>query len=59
MYVIYGSQASLFTRKLEAAAIFYGLPVELKSKRAQQNIGKLKAAPAPIKYRCCRRRKTG
>ncbi len=43
MYVIYGSQASLFTRKLEAAAIFYGLPVELKSKRAQQNIGEIES----------------
>ena len=38
MYVIYGGQASLFTRKLEAAAIFYRLPFELKNKRAQPNI---------------------
>jgi len=38
MYTIYGSQASLFTRKLEAAAIFYGLPFSFKNKRAQDNI---------------------
>ena len=31
-YVIYGGELSLFTRKLEAACIFYGLPFELRSK---------------------------
>ncbi|MGZ6019731.1 MAG: glutathione S-transferase family protein [Phenylobacterium sp.] len=35
MYVLYGSRQSLFTRKLEAALIFYGAPFEFRLKREQ------------------------
>ena len=31
-YVIYGGELSYFTRKLEAACIFYGVPFEMRSK---------------------------
>lgn len=37
MYVLYGSRQSLFTRKLEAALIFYGAPFEFRLKREQPN----------------------
>ncbi|HZZ33775.1 MAG TPA: glutathione S-transferase family protein [Phenylobacterium sp.] len=35
MYVLYGSRQSLFTRKLEAALIFYGAPFEFVLKRGR------------------------
>ena len=31
-YIIYGGELSYFTRKLEAACIYYGLPFEMRSK---------------------------
>lgn len=35
MYVLYGSRQSLFTRKLEAALVFYGAPFEFVLKRGR------------------------
>ncbi len=32
-YIVYGGELSYFTRKLEAALIFYGLPYEIRAKR--------------------------
>jgi glutathione S-transferase len=32
-YVVYGGELSYFTRKLEAALIFYGLPYEIRAKQ--------------------------
>lgn len=37
MYILYGSPQSLFTRKLEAALIFYGAPFAFRSKRGQED----------------------
>ena len=59
MYVIYGGQASLFTRKLEAAAIFTAYRSNLKTNAHSPTLPKLKAALAPIKYQYYRRLKTG
>ena len=38
MYVLYGSRQSLFSRKLEAALIFYGVPFEFRIKRGRPDI---------------------
>ena len=43
MYVLYGSEPSLFTRKLEAALAFYGAPFEFRRKREQPDIAALEA----------------
>ena len=37
-YIIYGGELSYFTRKLEAAMIFYGLDFEMRSKNEGQDI---------------------
>ncbi|THD59901.1 glutathione S-transferase family protein [Phenylobacterium sp.] len=38
MYVLYGSNQSLFTRKLEAALIFHGAPFEFRLKRGRPDV---------------------
>ena len=41
MYVLYGSRQSLFTRKLEAALIFYGVAFEFVSKRGRPDVAEI------------------
>jgi glutathione S-transferase len=41
MYVIYGSWQSLFSRKLEAALIFYGAPFEFRVKRGRPDVAEI------------------
>ncbi len=36
MYTIYGGELSYFTRKLEAAMIFYGVPFDMRNKNTSQ-----------------------
>ena len=43
MYVLYGSRQSLFTRKLEAARIFYGARFEFRSKRGRDDVAEIEA----------------
>ncbi|MCA8900615.1 MAG: glutathione S-transferase family protein [Hyphomonas sp.] len=42
MYTIYGSEQSFFTRKLEAAFLFYGMPHRLVRKRGAENEEEIK-----------------
>jgi hypothetical protein len=41
VYVLYGSRQSLFTRKLEAALIFYGVAFEFVSKRGRPDVAEI------------------
>ncbi len=57
-YVIYGGELSYFTRKLEAALIFYGADYEIQRKTAT-TLPRSNTAREPIRFRFCTRQRTG
>jgi hypothetical protein len=57
-YTVYGGELSYFTRKLEAALLFYGADFELCAKDAS-NSASIEARAGTHQVPVCTRRRTG